>query len=193
MPSQSSAILRGIPPRKSTRGRTSRGWHLGLRTAVPITHNPSRPSRARHTEIIFLLCRLLSSYRPGSEPEARDTTITFPCHGIGPRSSIMRILRHWWTINVRVGPGRGPRFNSCLSVSMARSAKIVFIFTQCYFPWVPGFPPTIRCVHVRVKVGLVMYSGTYCLHFLSYLVSSKPNLSIISFWFRLLPTFPQSN
>ena len=85
----------------------------------------------------------------------------------------------------------GPRFNSCLSVSMARSAKLVFIFTQCLSDRVS---PTIRCVHVvvRVKVGLIMYYGTYCLHFLSNLISSKPNLSIISFWFRLRKMFKRT-
>jgi hypothetical protein len=42
--------------------------------------------------IAFLLCRL-PSYCSGSEPEERDNAITFPCCGIGPRSS-MRVKRH---------------------------------------------------------------------------------------------------
>ena len=84
------------------------------------------------------MCRL-PSYCSGSGLEERDNTITFPFCGIGPRSS-MRVKRHIWTINVRVGPGHRPRLNSCLSFSMARSAILEFIFPRCYFPCVPGSP-----------------------------------------------------
>ena len=84
------------------------------------------------------MCRL-PSYCSGSGLEERDNTITFPFCGTGPRSS-MRVKRHIWTINVRVGPGHRPRLNSCLSFSMARSAILEFIFPRCYFPCVPGSP-----------------------------------------------------
>ena len=50
MPSQPSTILRGIPQLKSTSGRTPRGRHLGLRTTVQTTHDPS-PSRTGFTKI----------------------------------------------------------------------------------------------------------------------------------------------
>ncbi len=59
---------------------------------------------------------------------------------------------------VRVGPGHRPRFNSCLSFSMARSAILEFIFPRCYFPCVPG---SIVC------------SLTQSIYFLSYLVFSN--------------------
>ncbi len=75
----------------------------------------------------------------GPDSKNGTTTITFPFCGIGPRSS-MRVKRHIWTINVRVGPGHRPRLNSYLSFSMARSTILEFIFPRCYFPCVPGSP-----------------------------------------------------
>ncbi len=65
-----------------------------------------------------------------------------------------------------------------------RNSWLLF-FTQIYFPWVPGFPQRALSLDPsRARAHI------HWLHFLSYLVSSKPNLSIISFWFQLPPIFP---
>jgi len=130
------------------------------------------------------MCRL-PSYCSGSGLEERDNTITFPFCGIGPRSS-MRVKRHIWTINVRVGPGHRPRLNSCLSFSMARSAILEFIFPRCYFPCVPGPPQRTATPTYAVRLGPSCALSHRVSTTFFHIWFSQTKYSNILSWFRLM-------
>ena len=67
-----------------------------------------------------------------------------------------------------------------------RESRVYICPVLATSPECPGFPgvPLLLRPLLGGKVWFIMCSFTHSIHFLSYLVSSKPNISISSSWFR---------
>ena len=67
-----------------------------------------------------------------------------------------------------------------------RESRVYICPVLATSPECPGFPgvPLLLRPLLGGKVWFIMCSFTQSIHFLSYLVSSKPNISISSSWFR---------
>ena len=91
--------------------------------------------------------------------------------------------------------GHCPKFNSCFSsVSMARSAKLEFIYTWSYFPRTRGFPQRYAMQRTTWQgwIHRLLLHKAYSLSFIFGFLKNK-YFNILSLISRLPPTFPQSN